>query len=153
MIAASKLSCTQHFMIPTPESPKPVPQPTKAGFGPVQVPDGLVAPVGVPPNKGAAVNAFALMRPPPGVPASPLSTRDSRLPEVARGTPDLQFPVFALQLTGVESSARSTGPVAGRDAPYNRVASLPLAPSVILKGKPSWMVVTPETPHPPRAFS
>src|ERR1700691_4847709 len=118
MIAASKLSCTQHFMIPTPESPNPVPHPRNAGSAPVQRPVGAAAPDGVPPNSGARAKALAFISPPPGVPASPLSTRDSRLPGLASGTPDLQLPVTALQSTGVESSARSIGPVAGREEPY-----------------------------------
>src|ERR1700685_178627 len=144
MMAASKLTCVQQLMIPTAESPKPVPHSTNAGLGPEQ-PDPATPPgFGVPPKRGAVVNAWGLMngvgcttpptrsqgRTPPVVfVATAIPRRHFILPLVPYATPDWQLPVTSLQLTGVESSARSTGPVAGSDVPYNRVAWLPLAPS------------------------
>src|ERR1700733_4488785 len=150
MIAASKLSCVQQLAIPTAELPKPVPQPMNWGLFPAKpVAQRLLygpgAVLGDPPNSGATVNAFGLRI------DSPFPTRVSMLPGALRLIPDWQTP-WELQCTGSASSARSTGPVAGTEAPYRRVASLLLSASVMLKGRPSWIVVTPETPHPPKAF-
>src|ERR1019366_9402329 len=106
MIPISKLSCVQHFMIPTPEFPKPVPHPMNCDTrGAARVPVlQTVAPspatqagFGIPPNWGAGTNAFGLKKP---------FMRDFMLPDEPSGTPDLQLPVLRLQFTGSASSTR-----------------------------------------------
>src|SRR5262249_716844 len=93
MIAKSQLFCEQQLMIPTPELPKPVPQPTNPASGQGRPLAGSVAP----PNSGNDVNAAGLTKPP---------ILDFVLPGVLRGIPDLQLP-RELQFTGSASSARA----------------------------------------------
>ena len=62
------------------------------------------------------------------------------LPELMSGTADLQLPVTALQALGDARAPLESVPVPKKiDPPWL---------SVIVKGKPSWIVVTPEMFHP-----
>src|ERR1017187_2002193 len=82
MMEMSQLNCPGPIMVPSPEFTKPVPPPH-----PKQPPSTA------PPMQPGAVNAAPLIQ--PGFAAQPATTIPSRhlvLPEVARGTVDLQFP-------------------------------------------------------------